>query len=88
MNTLILVYVGSAFAVFIFFVLNPGKLPYWVILNNEIVSDEVVKVITGSVGLLFSVPIVTIIASYIFSKKTNAGSQSRQDFLPLPNQHL
>jgi uncharacterized membrane protein len=67
-NTLVLAYVGSAFAVFIFLVLNPAHLPYWVILNNEIVSDEVIKIIAGSIGLLLSVPIVTILASYVFSK--------------------
>ena len=70
-NTLILAYVGSAFAIFIFFILNPAKIPYWVILNNEIVSDEIIRIIAGSVGLLLSVPIVTLIASYIFSKKKN-----------------
>ena len=67
-NTLILAYVGSAFAVFIFLILNPAHLPYWVILNNEIVSDELIKIIAGSIGLLLSVPIVTLLASYIFSK--------------------
>ena len=67
-NTLILAYVGSAFAVFIFFVLNPAHLPYWIILNNEIVSDEVIRIIAGSIGLLLSVPIVTLLASYVFSK--------------------
>ena len=75
-NTLILAYVGSAFAVFIFFLLNPAHLPYWVILNNEVVSDELIKIIAGSMGLLLSVPIVTVIASYIFSKiKVSDGSQ-------------
>lgn len=67
-NTLILAYVGSAFAVFIFLILNPAHLPYWVILNNEIVSDELIKIIAGSMGLLLSVPIVTTLASYVFSK--------------------
>lgn len=70
-NTLILAYVGSAFAVFIFLILNPAHLPYWVILNNEIVSDELIKIIAGSMGLLLSVPIVTLLASYIFSKRRN-----------------
>lgn len=70
-NTLVLAYVGSAFAVFIFLVLNPSKTPYWVILNNEIVSDEIVRIIAGSMGLLLSVPIVTFLASYIFSKIKN-----------------
>ena len=67
-NTLILAYVGSAFAVFIFLILNPAHLPYWVILNNEIIADEVVKIISGSIGLLLSVPIVTFIASFVFSE--------------------
>ena len=68
-NTLILAYVGSAFAVFIFFVLNPAKIPYWIVLNNEIVADEVVKILAGSIGLLLSVPIVTFLASAVFSKR-------------------
>lgn len=70
-NTLILAYVGSAFAVFIFFVLNPAKLPYWVILNNEIIADEVVKIVAGSIGLLLSVPIVTFIASIVYGEFKN-----------------
>lgn len=72
-NTLILAYVGSAFAVLIFFVLNPAKIPYWIVLNNELVSDEVVKIIAGSFGLLLSVPIVTFIASFVFSREKFSG---------------
>lgn len=66
-NTLILAYVGSAFAVFIFLILNPNNFPIWVMLNNEIISDEIIRIIAGSVGLLLSVPIVTFIAAYVFS---------------------
>lgn len=75
-NTLVLAYAGGAFAVFIFLVLNPVKLPYWVILNNEIISDEIIKIISGSMGLLLSVPIVTIIAAYWFSQSVKKESQS------------
>lgn len=67
-NTLVLAYVGSAFAVLIFFVLNPLHVPYWVILNNEIIADEVVKIIAGSIGLLLSVPIVTFLGSLFYGK--------------------
>lgn len=71
-NTLVLAYAGSAFAVFIFLILNPTHIPYWVIINNETISDEIVKTIAGSAGLLLSVPIVTFIAAYVFAKmKTN-----------------
>ena len=68
-NTLILAYAGSAFAVFIFFVLNPAKVPYWIVLNSEMVSDEVVKILAGSLGRLLSVPIVTFLASLFFSER-------------------
>lgn len=67
-NTLVLAYAGSALGVFIFLILNPAHIPYWVIINNEMLSDEIVKAIAGSVGLLLSVPIVTFVASYVFSK--------------------
>lgn len=67
-NTLVLAYAGSAFAVFIFLILNPAHIPYWVIINNETISDEIVKAIAGSAGLLLSVPIVTFIAALVFSK--------------------
>lgn len=72
-NTLILAYAGSAIAVFIFLILNPAHIPYWVILNSETISDEIVKAIAGSTGLLLSVPIVTLIASYVFSKMKISG---------------
>lgn len=63
-NTLILAYAGSAFAIFLFFILNPNKEPYWVIINSEIVSDEIVRTIGGSIGLILSVPIITILAAW------------------------
>lgn len=67
-NTLVLAYAGSALGVFIFIILNPAHIPYWVIVNNETISDEIVKAIAGSAGLLLSVPIVTLISAYVFSK--------------------
>lgn len=76
-NTLVLAYAGSAFAIFIFLVLNPLKIPYWVILNNELVSDEIIKIVAGSVGLLLSVPIVTALASYIFAMNNRGDARER-----------
>lgn len=68
-NTLVLAYAGSSLAIFIFLVVNPIHLPYWVILNNEIISDEVIRIVAGSIGLILSVPIVTLIAALAVSKK-------------------
>ncbi len=71
-NTLVLAYVGSAFALFIFLAVNPLKLPLWVIINSEDISGEIVRTIAGSMGLILVVPIVTALAAYValeFRKK-------------------
>jgi uncharacterized membrane protein len=62
-NTLVLAYAGSALALFIFFIVNPLKIPYWVILNSEFTSEEIVRTLAGTIGILLVVPIVTFLAA-------------------------
>lgn len=69
-NTLVLAYAGASLGLFVIFVLNPQSTPYWVILNSEVISEEIVRAVAGSMGLILAVPITTIIASYI-AKKSN-----------------
>lgn len=69
-NTLILAYAGASLGLFVIFVLNPQNIPVWVILNSETISEEIVRAIAGSIGLILAVPITTVIASYI-AKKSN-----------------
>lgn len=64
-NTIVLAYAGSSLALFIFFIVNPLKIPYWVILNSEVVSEEIVRTLAGSIGILLVVPIVTLLASLV-----------------------
>ena len=68
-NTLVLAYAGSSLAIFIYFVLNPSKQPLWVVLNNEILIDEVVRTVAGTCGLILAIPICTYIASWWVTKK-------------------
>jgi uncharacterized membrane protein len=70
-NTLILAYAGASLGLFVFFVLNPNNTPIWVMVNNEMVAEEIVRAIVGSTGLILAVPITTIIASY-FAKKSKS----------------
>ncbi len=63
-NTLVLAYAGVSLSLFIFFVLNPAKQPYWVIFNSESVVEEVVRTITGSIGLVLAVPLTTALACW------------------------
>lgn len=62
-NTLVLAYAGAALPVFIILVLNPNHVPLWVILNSEIIMEEVVRTVSGSIGLVSAVPITAFLAS-------------------------
>lgn len=66
-NTLILVYTGAALPLLLLFINNPH--PFAEIINYEIIADEVVRTLVGSIGLILSVPITTIIASVVATYK-------------------
>jgi uncharacterized membrane protein len=69
-NTLALAYAGASLPIFIFFVLNPQDLPWWVILNSESVSEELVRTLAGTLGLVLSVPIATLLSAW-WEKRMN-----------------
>jgi len=66
-NTLILVYTGAALPLFLLFINNP--LPFSQVVNYEIIADEIVRTLVGSIGLVLSVPITTFIATFVASKR-------------------
>jgi uncharacterized membrane protein len=65
-NTLILVYTGAALPLLLLFVNTPH--PFSEVVNYEIVADEVVRTLVGSIGLILAVPITTLIASLATEK--------------------
>lgn len=66
-NTLVLVYAGASLPLLLLFVNNPH--PFTEIINYEIIADEIVRTMVGSIGLILAVPITTFIACYGYSKK-------------------
>ncbi len=62
-NTLILAYAASSLPLFLLFYISNSQ-PIWVTLNSEVIAEEVVRTLTGSIGLVLAVPISTLIASY------------------------
>lgn len=66
-NTLALAYVGSSLPLFLLFKMN-ATLPAWVIANGEIVTEEVVRTLAGSIALVLAVPVSTVLAAYVLSK--------------------
>lgn len=66
-NTLVLVYTGAALPLLLLFIDNPH--PFSEIVNYEIIADEIVRTLVGSIGLILAVPITTFIASLVAEQK-------------------
>ena len=61
-NTLVLAYAGANLPLFLLFMLN-DQVPQWVTLNSEIIVEEIIRTITGSIGLVLAVPLATFLAA-------------------------
>jgi tRNA modification GTPase len=66
-NTLVLVYTGAVLPLLLLFIDNPH--PFTEIINYEIVADEIVRTLVGSIGLIMAVPITTVIATLVATSK-------------------
>ncbi len=75
-NTLVLVYAGSSLPLLLlFFGSNKGFID---ILEFELIAEEIVKMLVGSIGLIFAAPLATALAAYVFSKtKLDTESQKK-----------
>ncbi|MDA1038204.1 MAG: YibE/F family protein [bacterium] len=67
-NTLVLAYAGVALPLFLLF-LATGSIETWRFLNEEVVAEEIIRTIAGTVGLIFLVPISTWFAVLSQKKK-------------------
>jgi uncharacterized membrane protein len=78
-NTLILVYAGASLALLVLF--STGGLPVAEIINSEIVAEEIIKTLVGSLGLISAVPITTALAAVVASRRPH-------DAPPVSDGHL
>ena len=73
-NTLVLAYTSAALPLLLFFAVTESE---WLhVLNQEIVSGEVIRMIVGSIGLIMTVPIVTILA--VFTLAANRSEENAE----------
>ncbi|NMC51589.1 YibE/F family protein [Candidatus Kuenenbacteria bacterium] len=72
-NTLFLAYAGASLPLLILFsVKQPPFLTFNQVLDNEMIATEIVRTITGSIGLVLAVPLATLLAAqFIKNKKIN-----------------
>jgi uncharacterized membrane protein len=66
-NTLVLAYAGASFPALLLFTVY--QRPFWVVMNTEVISEEIVRTLVGSIALMCAVPITTAIAAYFLPKR-------------------
>lgn len=62
-NTLVLVYAGASMPLLLLFINSPQ--PFLEVLNLELVADEVIRTLLGSIGLILAVPLSTFFAALV-----------------------
>ncbi|KXK10701.1 MAG: YibE/F-like protein [Microgenomates bacterium OLB23] len=60
-NTLVLVYAGAALPFLLLFIVNQQTLAMGI--NYEVISEEIVRTLVASIGLMLAVPVTTFIAA-------------------------
>lgn len=65
-NTLFLAYAGASLPLLILFSGSPDPLS--VIVSSEVVAVEIVRTLVGSIGLMASVPLTTMLAAWLASR--------------------
>ncbi len=65
-NTLVLVYAGASLPLLLLFVDTSQDLS--VVINNQVLAEEIVRTLVGSIGLIFAVPVTTFLAVRSFPR--------------------
>lgn len=66
-NTLVLVYAGVSLPLLLLFV--DDSQPFFLIVNSEFMTEEIVRTLVGSIALVLAVPIATILTVYFGGKQ-------------------
>ncbi|MFN2225712.1 MAG: YibE/F family protein [Anaerolineae bacterium] len=75
-NTLLLAYVGAALPLVLLFSVYAESLG--VTLNREIIAEEVVRTLVGSLGLLAGVPLTSLVAALAARRRSGRGQRGRE----------
>ncbi len=76
--TLVLAYAGGSLHLLIVFTVSGRELPH--ILNSEVVAEEIVRTLVGSIGLVASVPLTTALAVAVAVSGRRGQESSDREF--------
>lgn len=68
-NTLVLAYAGTALPLLLLLVGVSAGESWWTFLNREMIAEEIVRTLIGSIGLLAAVPLTTWIAAALAAQR-------------------
>ena len=66
-NTLILAYIGSSLSVVLLLTSSAPSLTY--MLNTEMIIVEMLQSLVGSMGILLTLPLTSLISAFLYTKK-------------------
>jgi putative peptidoglycan lipid II flippase len=68
LNTLLLAYIGASFPLFLLLHME-NSVPFWVFVNTDMFLEEVLRMIIGTLGILFCIPISSVLASVWYKRE-------------------
>ncbi|MET9620263.1 YibE/F family protein [Streptomyces sp. NPDC006464] len=74
-NTLVLAYAGAALPLLLLFSIAQSSVG--TVANSELVAEEIVRTLVGSIGLVASVPVTTVLAALVVSADREGSSEAR-----------
>ncbi len=85
-NTLVLAYAGASLPLLLLF--SSSTIPWWVLLNSEMVAEEVIRTLVGSMALLIAIPFSTFLAAKIMGPKTEKYFQNENPSVGCGHTHI
>jgi uncharacterized membrane protein len=76
-NTLVLAYAGAALPLMLLFSIARSDVS--MVATSEVVAEEIVRTLIGSIGLVASVPVTTLLAALVVSADRGRTDQGRTD---------
>ncbi|MEO3972819.1 YibE/F family protein [Streptomyces sp. CAU 1734] len=75
-NTLVLAYAGAALPLLLLFSIAQSSVG--TVANSELVAEEIVRTLVGSIGLVASVPVTTVLAALVVSADRPSGGAAER----------
>jgi uncharacterized membrane protein len=68
-NTLVLAYIGSSLSLVL--LLIAYRTSWLGLFNRELIVAEILQTLSGSIGILFTIPLTSLICAWIYTIKKN-----------------